>query len=75
MTVIPVPIEAEAKVPTAEAVLRVTVSPGTTPTNVAPVVFKVAEVVPSYCLLAAVIPVTVSDLATIFAVVVGSVRV
>jgi hypothetical protein len=63
VTVIPVPTEEVAKVPIAPAVFSVTASPGTTPTSAAPVVFKVADVVPSYVLLLAVIPVTVSGFA------------
>ena len=58
-TAIPDPTELVANVPTAEAVFKVTVSPATTPTSVAPPTFKVAVVVASYVLLFAVMPVTV----------------
>ena len=74
VTVIPVPTDEVANAPTAEAVLRVTESPRTTPVRVAPLVFKATDVVPSYGLLAAVIPETVKFFAVMFAVVVGSMR-
>ena len=49
----------EANVPLAPAVLSVKESLPCVPTSVAPVVFKVAVRLALYCLLAAVIPVTV----------------
>ena len=74
VTVTFVPTEALANVPTAVPV-RETVSPGTTPTNVPGVPSRVAEVVPSYVLFEAVIPVMVRDLVVMLATVVGWVSV
>src|SRR5207248_6810501 len=59
VTVLPVPTFLSANAPVALPVLTVTVSPLTTPESAALVVFRVAVVFPSYCLLLAVLPVTV----------------
>ena len=59
VTVLLVPTFLSAKAPVALPVLSVTVSPLTTPESAALAVFRVAAVFPSYCLLLAVIPVTV----------------
>ncbi len=60
-----------AKVPVALVLLSVTTSLATTPTSDAVAVFRVALVVPSYVLLAAVTPDTVNVFAVIDAVAVG----
>ena len=64
-TVTPVPTLELANVPTALPLSKVTVSPAIIPDSAAAVVLSVAAVVPSYSLLAAVIPVTVRALAVI----------
>jgi hypothetical protein len=50
-----------------------TTSPLTTPTNTPPLVMRVAAAVPSYTLLAAVIPVTVKPTAEMLALALGCV--
>ena len=60
VTVLPLPTLASAKAPVAEAVLRVTESPETTPARAALPVLSVAVVLPSYTLLEAVILLTVN---------------
>jgi hypothetical protein len=59
-TTILVPIEEVANVPVAPAVFSVIASPFATPARVAPVVSREAVGVPSYALLFALMPVTVS---------------
>ena len=73
VTTFAVPTEDDAKLPLAEAVSSVTVSPDTTPTSVAVPVFSVAVAILSYTLLLAVMPLTVSAFAVMSAVVVGCV--
>ena len=60
VTVLLVPTFLSLKVPVAAAAFRVTESPLTTPANVAPAVFSVAELVASYILSWALMPATVS---------------
>ena len=77
MIVFVLPIALSAKTPAAEAVDKVTASAPMTPDRAAvPVMsWDVAAVVPSYTLLFAVMPVTESALAVMFAVAVGCARV
>ena len=70
-TILPVPTFRSAKDPVDPVVPSVTVSPEITPTRAAEVVFREAERVPSYVLLAAVTPDTVNVFAVIDAVAVG----
>src|SRR5258706_496673 len=74
VTFLPVPTVLLLNVPAALPVLSVTASPDTTPTNAALLVLSVAVVLPSYTLLLAVMPETVSIAAEIFAVVVALVE-
>ena len=67
LTVLPSATALSANVPVA---VTVTVSPVTMPAKAAFVTDTVAEVVPSYCLLEAVIPLTVNPFLAMFAVVV-----
>ena len=73
----PIPATGVANAPAIPEVERVTVSPLTTPLREAEFVTRwlVASVFPSYVLLVAVMPVTVSDFDVMLAVVVGWVSV
>ena len=64
MTVLPVPTALSVKTPAA-VVFSETVSPETTPTMAALLVFNVTALVPSYSLLFAVTPLTVKGLSVI----------
>ena len=75
VTVLVIPTAAVANAPAALPVLRVTVSPLTTPTSAALAVFNVAVVFPSYGLFAAVMPLTVRPFPVMSAVAVGCVSV
>ena len=74
VTVIPAPTSLLTNAPVAPLVPSVTMSPLNTPTNDAPLVSKVTDVVLSYTLLLAVTPLTVNPNGVIFALVVGCVR-
>ena len=71
VTALAVPTFLLANVPAMPAVEMVTTSPDTTPTNAGELVVSDAVVFWSYVLLLAVMPVTVSSLAVISAVMVG----
>ena len=71
VTTLLVPTFLLAKVPAADVVLRVTVSPETLPTSAAEPFTKVAVVLALYTLFDAVMPEMMSSLAVMLAVVVG----
>ena len=75
VTVLLLPTVFEEKVPVADVVLSVTVSPRTLPTSAAEPFTKVAVVLALYTLFEAVMPEMVSSFAVMFAVVVGWVSV